>query len=464
MNLEPSMLLSNFIWLNDWTTKDDEDARIVYFRKNFKMEAIPEHFNIQITADSRYKLYINGSFVQEGPAKGDDQDWYVDTAELANFLKVGENVAVVEVLRYPAKMNLRNHSLYRSEYPCLYVAGEEALQGKSGWKYEKAEHIVLRGEPYNPAPLHILEDASGMENLQGWKVSGYDDSSWQEAKPYGIFEANKAASPFQLIPRAIPLQRHEDCNFTETICVREAGMQQAETLQEQWNQMLMGADTVEISANTTQIVEISAGEEMCGYPILEVSGGAGARITLTPSECYGYPQPPMQTPLGELPSQPKKGDRTDYINGQLSGPEDHYTVGGHGTEEQPEIYEPYWFRTFRYMRIEVTTGEQGVTIQKLRYRSTGYPLDIKTKVQASDESFASIWDICVRTLKRCMHETYVDCPFFEQLQYAMDSRAEILYTYACGDIVTPKGMVHVDWTKDEEGNCRLNYKVPKGII
>ena len=76
------------------------------------------------------------------------------------------------------------------------------------------------------------------------------------------------------------------------------------------------------------------------------------------------------------------------------------------------------------------TYEEPLVLRNFTYTETGYPLNVQTKADASDERFKKIWEISERTLRCCMHETYEDCPFYEQLQYAMDTRAQILYTYA----------------------------------
>lgn len=126
---------------------------------------------------------------------------------------------------------------------------------------------------------------------------------------------------------------------------------------------------------------------------------------------------------------PVKGDRTDDKNGHLLGVTDTYEVAGCGKRGDTETYEPFWFRTFRFIRLEIVTAEEPLTIESFDYQETGYPLEVKTWVTTSDESMGDIWDISERTLRRCMHETYEDCPFYEQLQYAMDTRSQILYTY-----------------------------------
>ncbi|MFR3483008.1 MAG: hypothetical protein ACLTXL_05675 [Clostridia bacterium] len=43
------------------------------------------------------------------------------------------------------------------------------------------------------------------------------------------------------------------------------------------------------------------------------------------------------------------------------------------------------------------------------FRMTGYPLAIETRFQATQPQIQAMWDVSVRTLERCMHETYEDC-------------------------------------------------------
>lgn len=419
--------LTNYIWTPQWTAEDDRCPRIVYFRKSFTLETIPEKLELRISANSRYKLYLNGKFVQAGPQKGTAEYAYVDTADLSAWVTAGENTAAVEVLRYPEARAQRNDSLYHGIYPCLFLDGHPELDGKTGWKCRLAQQVALQGEPFRPAPIHAMEQVTASAELAGWKLPGYDDSAWADAKPYTVLETGKPEVPFFNKPSIIPHQQHTDKRFAGVVCVREsADAQQAE---QRWNALLQQGQPLEVPANSTQTVELDAGALECGYLLLSLSGGAGAKITLLPAESYVYPQPPRQTPRGPMPVAPKKGDRTDWKNGVLTGIRHSYQAAGYGTADCAEEYEPYWFSTFRYLRVEIRTAAQPLCLHGLSYRTTGYPLEVQTHATTSDESFAAIWDICERTLRRCMHETYFDCPYYEQLQYSMDSRSEILFTY-----------------------------------
>ena len=354
-------------------------------------------------------------------------DWFCDRFDLAACLDAAHKTACVlafAVLRYPEDPAKRNDALFRTPWPCLYVDGI----GNDGWTCHVARNIEITGEPFRPAPIHAMEQVTGDPDLFGWKKAGYGGKAFSPAKPYSFLAISLSDSPFHLLPRTILPLAHEMARFAGVVCERQDG--KPVPAGEDVLALIRGEGPLVVPANTERVVEVSADVLQCGYLHLAIEGGKGAEIALLPSECYCYPQPPRKTPFGEMALPPKKGDRTDYQKGVLFGPTDTYAAAGCGTKDEPEVYEPFWFSTFRFLQLRVKTGEEPVSISAFTYTTTGYPLEVRTTAKASDPDFAGIWDISLRSLARCMHETYIDCPFYEQLQYAMDSRSEILYTYA----------------------------------
>lgn len=130
-------------------------------------------------------------------------------------------------------------------------------------------------------------------------------------------------------------------------------------------------------------------------------------------------------------------------------------LGGSGNAEklleEVGIGKEYWQRNVL----------QPLVLRNFTYTETGYPLNVQTKADASDERFKKIWEISERTLRCCMHETYEDCPFYEQLQYAMDTRAQILYTYAISadDRLARKCME--DFRRSQRYDGLLNCAAPR---
>ena len=110
---------SNWIWLPTWKAEDKENPALVLFRKEVEITGTPIAGKITISADSRYKLYVNGELVEVGPSKGERQVWYADDVELLPFLKKGKNVIAVRVLRYPTIQSKGCFGIYRTEYQFL---------------------------------------------------------------------------------------------------------------------------------------------------------------------------------------------------------------------------------------------------------------------------------------------------------------------------------------------------------
>lgn len=418
---------SNWIWSPSWNEEDGKIPGIMLFRKEVELTEEPESVVIEISADTRYKLYINEKLTEFGPSKGDKSIWYKDQVNLTSLLKKGKNIIAVKVLRYPETPMDGNHGMFRTATPGLYIKGQikypngtrVSLNADETWKCKKEEAVTFVKEEERFAPLIIHENAKGNPETFGWMKAEYDVSGWENARPYINVEIHQAVSPGNLTERTIPYMFRKKRNFKDVMSVVKSIHSK-----NAWKQFLDGKDKIEIPANTSEIIEIGVGEEMTGYMSTMISGGKNAKIRFIYAESYVMDERvgPNHVAL--------KGDRLDQKNGHLEGYEDQYLVGGFGKESCPEIYEPFWFRTFRFIKLCITTEEEPLTLQCMDYEETGYPLEVSTCVETSDKSLEDIWKISERTLRRCMQETYIDCPYYEQLQYIMDSRTQILYTYA----------------------------------
>lgn len=294
-------LLSNWIWVNEPELVNPDEPVLIYFRKEFTLDEVPESLKVRVSGDTRYKLFVNGAYAEFGPVKGDKHLWYVDSVEIAQYLQPGVNVLAAELLRYPEEHNKGNHGMFRTDMPGFYLAEESVVEAKRNaegptpktdldylpveegeghdlsagetWKYhiEKNFRIVCENPWFSP--LWILEDRAGDDEAIGWKKAGFDDSKWDHVKTYTDHEVSQAVSPGNLSPRTIPFLKKDLKSFISLY-----GKKETSTPESAWNDMLFGAGRVTIPAHSHEIVEIDAGEEMTGFLSLRMGAGRGADV------------------------------------------------------------------------------------------------------------------------------------------------------------------------------------------
>jgi hypothetical protein len=175
----------------------------LYCRKAFTLKEKATAALIHVTADSRYKLYANGTFVGRGPVRSDQRWQYYDTYDITPFLHLGENVVAAIVHQY----GVPTHS-YTLGRGGVLLQGEvrEERGGTVQLDTDESWRVIPspawdRDTPRVSPAIMWAETYDARKEPLGWQRPGFDDSHWERP----VLLGRPPVSPWEnLIPRDIP--------------------------------------------------------------------------------------------------------------------------------------------------------------------------------------------------------------------------------------------------------------------
>ncbi|MFB5678869.1 alpha-L-rhamnosidase C-terminal domain-containing protein [Paenibacillus terreus] len=436
---------------------DLKESRFVYYRYAVHLDE-PDQLEISISANSRYRLWINGEPIVSGPCKGDRWRHYYETLNVGSSLRSGLNIFAVQVWSlntYLVNDPLRaDQPLYSiSSLPvgprlalngiCRNAHGEslaDLTTGVADWRVYVDDAITFHSdEKYTIFLGAIAERVNAGRLPHGWKYEEKPEGGWFKAEKSEPCLGIEDPYPFYIVPthplveRPIPLLYERKRDF-----IREMPIRKDDVKPFSFINSVVANEWVEIPSHSHVVVELDAGELVTGYPAYCIEQGEGACVTFRYAERYFKPGNEKSSTV-----------RDDARNGVIIGFEDVYYPSG-----RTELYEPFWLRTFRFVRIEVQTEERPLRFLRPWYRESAYPLQPRSSVVSPVSWVESLYNISLRTLQFCMHETYEDCPYYEQMQFIMDTRLQALFTYSAGGDI---GLIRKAL---EDFHCSL---LPEGI-
>lgn len=402
---------ASYAWSSD---RNERGLAVRYFRLPFDLSAVPSSLVIHVTADSRYRLLLNGRRLGRGPAKGTLAHYGLDTYELGPHLVQGRNVLASEVRWYGENSPLAE---VHSEEPgfLVHAPAHPDLDTPGQWRVRVDRSITPDTTSYHDNAQQFLNHQDRIDFRQrviaDWTAPNFDDTAWEIATaigaPVNSGVAWGVADLRALQPRDIPLLAEEPRQFQRS----SAGHQPAPKIH------MIASSPWQVPAHSGASLLLDAGVLTTGFPCLQFSGGKDREVRITYAEALG------QWVSGNQENNWVKGFRDDHT-GQPHGYRDTLILSG-----QKDRFEPFHWRTFWFILVDVLPGSEPVELSAAHYTRCVFPQIAQAKFQSSDPMAAKIMEVSWRTAELCAHETYEDCPYYEQQNYIADSRLQALTSY-----------------------------------
>ncbi|TNF95971.1 MAG: alpha-L-rhamnosidase [Gammaproteobacteria bacterium] len=414
---------------------------VYHFRKDMHLSAKPDAFNVHVSADNRYRLYVNGVSVVAGPQRSDVMHWRYETIDLAPYLTAGKNVIAAVVWNWGEHKPIAQHTHKTGFLMRGATQREERINtGTTLWKVTQNKAYSVRRTSrkevggYYASPHGEVVDAS--KYTWGWNKLSYDASTWPDAVGAGPVRARgsfRHSGGWQLVPRTIPFMDEHETRFASVR--RTSGVNTN-------GAFLKNNGALDVPANTKASLLLDQSYLTNAYFQMRTSKGKGAKITVTYAEA-------MKDAKGN------KGHRDEIEGKTVQGLKDIFKIGGGDNR----AYQTLWFRTYRYVSLDIETAGEALELHDVKGLYTGYPYKVTARFDGGPAWLKDMWDINVRVAQICAWETYFDTPYYEQLQYIGDTRLQaLIQLYMTGDDrLMRQAITHFDLSRIPEGLTGSRY-------
>ena len=374
--IREAVKLMKSVWITAKNRK--RESGLYLFTGEYNLKEC-EVLTLNISADTRYKLYFNGSYICEGPCQGDHWFWRYETVKIPRKY-ICDGINRIEAYVYYNGGDIY-HTQARKDSCALIVFGRAESKGKVteintglDWKcrfLDGYKFIPSQGVHVSMPPVQLITPDKATECEVAVKSRCLLENDCVD--DYGLFDT------YRLKKREIKLFAPGEAEKFR--CVRQ----------------------------TESSSELDAGKYTTAYPEFTFKGKEGGLIRFTYAECY----------CNENGS--KLGLDRSGTEGVIRGVYDEVVLTG---EEQKFI--PYFYKAFRFIKAEYPEGTVFEADNQI-YSPYFYPVEGSGSYCSDSETENRMWEVSVNTLKCCTHETFVDCPYYEQCQYDMDTTLEATF-------------------------------------
>lgn len=412
-------------WNSQWITHPDIDKTAynhILFRKTIELEHVPNEFIVHVSGDNRYRLYVNEKEVCYGPQLSDTRHWRYESIDLSSFLNKGKNIIAAEVMNWGVErsygiISFKTGFLMQGNSDREYLINTDY---DSSWKvfrnigmHEKTVYwrgggdIVGGFYAANPT-----DSVNASDYPWGWKSMDFNDDDWKS--PEVIFAQPKtnagAGHGWILQPRTTPIQVNSKESLDNIV---------RHSLKSLSKNFSFGIEPLLIPANQHHTLLIDKKYVTLGYPKLTMSKGKDAVITVKYSEAL-------------YNEQNHKGNRNVIEGKEIKGISDVYVMDG----GEKRTFQPIWFRTFRFVELDIRTGNEPLQINDFFNVFSASPVKFTGSFVTSNKNYDRVWDICAHGLKICAQDNLLSDAYYEQMQYVGDLRPHLkAWTALTGDLV-----------------------------